>query len=411
LLTNEFNAAFRFGEGQDAAHPGIPSEESGDPRTGRSARGLTVSSEDEGNIGPRRGQRLPLSSAYWAKGKYEPEFEKGFRKMVGKLAGKMTGTLAGIKRIITTDTPITDADKRGLATLLEFELTNLTPNHEWFRDWSGNPSDPRVNTSMNGLSRDKRWVLPLLTPLVGGLINIALEGISGYLQRRRARAMEKALNKIHMEKHLRIVENQVQQYKDDLLLYGRYSLETLDNIIDTMNHLAIQVDKYESLFEGIDEEWPHLFATGDHGPPKLANMLQLASLKTIAIHQGVYEPLIESLKTLLVAASKLSRGLIPPEIFTPVKLEGILQVAQQTIDRDYPRYELAISELTHYYDLKLVTYSVDRSTRELVITFPIFMKLKTSEALTLYELETVHVPVLDMNSEANSYTRVVFAKP
>ena len=53
-----------------------------------------------------------------------------------------------------------------------------------------------------------------------------------------------------------------------------------------------------------------------------------------------------------------------------------------------------IKRLHLYYDMKLVTFEIDR-TRNLIIQFPISMQPYTQQPLILYQLETVLVPIVD----------------
>ena len=45
------------------------------------------------------------------------------------------------------------------------------------------------------------------------------------------------------------------------------------------------------------------------------------------------------------------------------------------------------------------------------VAFPVFVQDHTRESMTLYELETVKVPITDTNLAANSYTEVKTSKP
>ena len=63
-----------------------------------------------------------------------------------------------------------------------------------------------------------------------------------------------------------------------------------------------------------------------------------------------------------------------------------------------------------YYDMKMVTFGVNDG-EELVVAFPVFIQDHTSKSMTLYELETVKVPITDTNLAANSYTEVKISKP
>ena len=60
--------------------------------------------------------------------------------------------------------------------------------------------------------------------------------------------------------------------------------------------------------------------------------------------------------------------------------------------------------------MKMVTFGVNDG-EELVVAFPVFIQDHTRESMTLYELETVKVPITDTNLAANSYTEVKTSKP
>ena len=42
----------------------------------------------------------------------------------------------------------------------------------------------------------------------------------------------------------------------------------------------------------------------------------------------------------------------------------------------------------------------------LIIQFPVFVQPYTQKPLTLYQIETIPVPILDMNEKADSYTLI-----
>ena len=69
-----------------------------------------------------------------------------------------------------------------------------------------------------------------------------------------------------------------------------------------------------------------------------------------------------------------------------------------------------IKHVTEYYDMKMVTFGVNDG-EELVVAFPVFVQDHTRESMTLYELETVKVPITDTNLAAYSYTEVETSKP
>ena len=60
--------------------------------------------------------------------------------------------------------------------------------------------------------------------------------------------------------------------------------------------------------------------------------------------------------------------------------------------------------------MKLVTFGIDQD-KNLIIQFPEFVSPYTQPRLTLYQVETVPVPILDMNDRAHSYTQLQIIKP
>ena len=60
--------------------------------------------------------------------------------------------------------------------------------------------------------------------------------------------------------------------------------------------------------------------------------------------------------------------------------------------------------------MQLVTFGIDREMN-LVIQFPVFIQLYIQKPLTLYQLETVPVPILDTNTDPQSYNHLHVNKP
>ena len=93
---------------------------------------------------------------------------------------------------------------------------------------------------------------------------------------------------------------------------------------------------------------------------------------------------------------------------TPLKLQEILDLVKEVLIKTNP--DTVIKMLHLYYDLKLVTFGIDRK-RNLIIQFPIFVQPYTQQSLILYQLETVPVPIVDKNTKANSYIELQIKKP
>ena len=85
-------------------------------------------------------------------------------------------------------------------------------------------------------------------------------------------------------------------------------------------------------------------------------------------------------------------------------------MVKETLIKTIPDYDIVIKRLHLYYDMKLLTFRIDRK-RNLIIQFPIFIQPYTQQMLTLYQMETVPVLIVDKNTKADSYTQLQIKKP
>ena len=106
----------------------------------------------------------------------------------------------------------------------------------------------------------------------------------------------------------------------------------------------------------------------------------------------------------------LSKGYLSTSLLPPSKLEKILKEVRITIAKSNKDYDLVLTRLYLYYDMKLVTFGI-HNQRNLIIQFPIFVQPYTQERLTMYQIETVPVPILDENEQVHSYTELKIEKP
>ena len=95
---------------------------------------------------------------------------------------------------------------------------------------------------------------------------------------------------------------------------------------------------------------------------------------------------------------------------TPSKLGDILNEVKTDIWTTNPDYDLVIDRLHLYYDMQLVTFGIDKD-KNLTIQFPVLSQPYTQQPLILYQLETVPVPIIDQNAQAQSYTHLQVHKP
>ena len=60
--------------------------------------------------------------------------------------------------------------------------------------------------------------------------------------------------------------------------------------------------------------------------------------------------------------------------------------------------------------MQLVTFGINKD-KNLIIQFPVFIQPYMQQPLILYQIETVPVPIIDQNTQAQSYTHLQANKP
>ena len=101
----------------------------------------------------------------------------------------------------------------------------------------------------------------------------------------------------------------------------------------------------------------------------------------------------------------LSKGYLPISLLLPMKLQEILKRVEKDIHISNPYYEIVIKRLHLHYHMKLVTIGNDKE-RNLIVQFPVLVQPYTQQQLTLYQIEVVLVPIIDLNKQAHSYNHL-----
>ena len=132
----------------------------------------------------------------------------------------------------------------------------------------------------------------------------------------------------------------------------------------------------------LNEEGAHNFA--------ISSILFLTTVREKYVK--MYERFIEELKTYSIVIRILSKGYLPIYLLPPSKLERILKEVKKAIAKSNKDYDLVLNRLYLYYDVKLVTFGIDKK-RNLIIQFPVFLQPYTQNRLIMYQIETVPVPI------------------
>ena len=250
-------------------------------------------------------------------------------------------------------------------------------------------------------------VVSAALPAIGKLATLAVEELGAYLQRKRNKALKVAMQEL--DRRVKVTRNEMHQLEKDFLLYGEFDVNSTVSIIKLLDSLDNRTSYLEGILEMKVKAWTDRFLTTANGPAMYSHMthLNIGNLKEKYIR--LYEALETELRLLLRSIAILSKGYLPPQLFPPRTLVEISQKAIAMIKNQNPDYVLALPHITDYYDMRLVTFGLDDQGK-LVVCFPIFIKEYKKEPMTLYQIETVKVPITDTNKQADSYTETAITK-
>ena len=202
------------------------------------------------------------------------------------------------------------------------------------------------------------------------------------------------------------------QLEHDFLIYGKYNVRKLQDIVMTINSLWNRTLSIERLLTGQDLNTLQVA----HMVSDVISRMTFIHKLNLYVHSmlerqiRLYEWLLCHLQDLLDSIGILSTRHLPPEFFPPTVLQNVTANAIEMVCKTHPDYGLAIRHITEYYDMKLAMFGLD-SDGSMVVAFPVFMGEHASWPKTLYEIEVVEVPIPGKNTEAGSYSEVKYSKP
>ena len=96
----------------------------------------------------------------------------------------------------------------------------------------------------------KKGAVPPLVPALASLVTIAVESLNSFLQKKRSKAMATGLSVLRHNQSL--AWNSLWQLEHDFLIYGKYNVEKLQDIVMTVNSLWNRTLSIERLLTGQD---------------------------------------------------------------------------------------------------------------------------------------------------------------
>ena len=226
------------------------------------------------------------------------------------------------------------------AALPELYLQNDKPN----APPSSSPDDEKE------LNREKRGIGAIFSSVLPGLITLAVESLTSWIKGKQQNRINQAVDKMRNTES--DVKNTLTQYQEDFLMYGKYNLESLNKVIDTLNLLHDKQTELEKLVTTkMFTEVENIGDALDYSV-ELQLFLELAQEEHVTKYKEVYK----AGKELLDAIVILSQRRLPRSLFPDQRIEGILAQVDKMVKMRYPDYELAANHISHYRDMELVTF-------------------------------------------------------
>ena len=214
-----------------------------------------------------------------------------------------------------------------------------------------------------------------------------------------------------MDSKTTIQHNKLMQLENSMLMYDMYNVETLERLINTLHSIHNTTSLNERLFAGLQSSLTlrSLYANslGLHHY-SINSLLYLRTVQDKYI--ALYKELITQLQIYTSSIRILVKGYLPISLVTPSKLKEILNGVKNVTQKTNVDYDLVIDRLHLYYDMQLITFSIDKD-KNLIVQFLVFTQLYTQQLLILYQIETVPVPIIDKNTQVQSYTHLQVTKP
>ena len=254
--------------------------------------------------------------------------------------------------------------------------------------------------------KSKRGIFRMIS---SGFIGLAFKGISSFLHHKRHKALHKEFKAMSVTKDTQ--RNKLMPLENTMVMYIIYNAETLESLIKAVHAIHSRQTLYKSLFAGKTlasyKSYLQMHGLCDIQHYAVNSMLYLRTIKDKYIEK--YNEFISKLHIYAKAVRILAKGNLPISLITLLKLQEIIDSVKEMLIKINPDYDIVIKRLHLYYDIKLVTFGIDRK-RNLITQFPIFVQPYTQQLLILYQLETVPVSIVDKNTKADTHTELQIKK-
>ena len=129
-------------------------------------------------------------------------------------------------------------------------LPELNPSHKFSRPQRSTKKSHRSKQKKTSKVTEKvrRGLGAVILSAIPGLITLAVESLNYWIKGKQNNQIDNAVTIIRRSSFE--IKNELRQYRDDFLMYGKYTAESLNDVIQTVNGLLQKKHKVGMTCDG-----------------------------------------------------------------------------------------------------------------------------------------------------------------
>ena len=241
---------------------------------------------------------------------------------------------------------------------------------------------------------------------LASIVTAGFQAVNAYLQYRKTAAITKSLYVIG--NNLNSLNNRFIDFKQEMVSITGIQFNEIKK-----NAKNIKVVNKNMI--GLKQWAEHNFRHIDHNITVLERRTRTLRITTYVLSNmivyldkmiNMFDDMIQHCDLIINSASMLLQGRLPHTLINPEKLTEILDHSAMVLYQTHPNYMFTFDKVQQYYSMNNVESVMDKDI--LVIQLAIPIKPKSQKGLTLYQVESIYVPVnMSMESSTDaSYTKL-----
>ena len=188
---------------------------------------------------------------------------------------------------------------------------------------------------------------------IPGLITLAIGSVSSYIKGKQQQRINTTVEELRNDDNK--IRNDLRQHRNEILMYGRYNLNSLRGVINTMNALHDR----QTYFERAVKQRDFNFRKSYMDAVNYNFNVMMYVKNALEEHVVTYREAVKAARDFLDGNAIVTQGRLPRALISDNQLREILGKVDAMVKRNYPDYVLAATHISHYRDMKMVTFAVD----------------------------------------------------